>query len=279
MLQPAIPTELVNILRNAQHIAVLTGAGVSAESGVPTFRDAQTGLWARYRPEELATPQAFRRDPRLVWEWYAWRRELVATATPNPGHYALAEMERDCPVFTLITQNVDGLHQRAGSGQRFPVIELHGNIQRTKCFEQNHLIKTWEDSSRVPPLCPRCGSLLRPDVVWFGESLPADALQAAWQAAATCDLFLSIGTSSLVEPAASLPYIALRAGIDVVEINPQPTPLTPHARWVLNGLAGQALPALVSAWRRTESPGEQMKAAPACPPGYKSGIAGIPPPA
>ncbi|HMR65294.1 MAG TPA: NAD-dependent deacylase [Anaerolineae bacterium] len=240
---PSIPPELTEILRSAAHVAVLSGSGVSAESQIPTFRDAQTGLWAKYSPEELATPQAFRRNPKLVWEWYAWRRELVAQAEPNPGHLALAQLERQVPQFTLITQNVDGLHQRAGSRH---VIELHGNITRTKCFEEGELIDTWPPTSAVPPHCPRCGSYLRPDVVWFGEMLPAHAVKAAEQAAQSCDLFLTVGTSALVYPAAALPYTALDRGVPVVEINPNETPFTPFATFVLPGPAGQILPQLVS---------------------------------
>jgi NAD-dependent deacetylase len=241
------PDWLLQLLRQARHVAVLTGAGISAESGVPTFRDAQTGLWERFRPEELASPEAFRRDPRLVWEWYAWRRELVSRASPNAGHFALVELEKRLPTFTLITQNVDGLHQRAGSGLRFPVIELHGNIQRTKCFEEDQIVETWEETGEIPPRCPRCAGLLRPDVVWFGELLPAEALNAALAAAAGCDLFLSVGTSGLVEPAASLPFHALSAHTPVVEINPNPTPLSVLATIVLPGPAGEVLPALVKA--------------------------------
>ena len=241
-----IPAELANILRCAQRLTVLTGAGISAESGVPTFREAQTGLWARFRPEELATPGAYQRDPRLVWEWYAWRRELTAKAQPNPGHLALAEIERHVPHFSLITQNVDGLHQRAGSRQ---VLELHGNIQRVKCMDGNHLVENWDDSGENPPRCPLCGSLLRPDVVWFGENLPVEILQAAWEAAETADIFLSIGTSTLVEPAASLPFTARDHGANIVEINPHETPLTRLAEFSLRARSGIVLPAMVrKAW-------------------------------
>lgn len=238
------PEGLIDALRGAGRIAVLTGAGVSAESGVPTFREAQTGLWAEYDPQQLATPRAFRRDPKLVWEWYAWRRELVADVEPNPGHYALAAMEKQAPTFTLITQNVDGLHQRAGSRQPF---ELHGNITRFKCFAQEHMVESLPETEEVPPRCPRCDSLLRPDVVWFGESLPMAVLQTAVSAAETSDVFFSIGTSALVQPAASLPFTALGAGAVVVEINPNETPLTPRADYVLSGPSGEVLPALVTA--------------------------------
>jgi NAD-dependent deacetylase len=239
-----IPESLVETLRNAQSVAVLTGSGISAESGVPTFRDAQTGLWARYDPMNLATPEAFTRDPRLVWEWYSWRRELVEEASPNPGHEALAELERHVPELVLITQNVDGLHRRAGS-QR--VIELHGNIIRSKCSREGVVVEPRKDDFEVPPTCPRCGALLRPDVVWFGEMLPPEALEAAFEVAQSCDLFFSIGTSSLVQPAASLPFEALRGGVSVVEVNADETPLTRHAEYALRGRAGEVLPALVRA--------------------------------
>ena len=237
---------LVEALRSAQRVTVLTGAGISAESGVPTFRDAQTGLWAKYRPEELATPEAFRHNPKLVWEWYTWRRSLVARAVPNAGHLALVELERRVPSMTLVTQNVDGLHQRAGSQA---VIELHGNINRTKCSREGIVVESRAEAGDAPPRCPQCGGFLRPDVVWFGESLPVHALQAAIEAAGACDLFFSVGTSGVVEPAASLPYEALRHGAQVVEINPDVTQLTAHATFALRGPAGAALPALVrAAW-------------------------------
>lgn len=231
-------------MRHARRLAVLTGAGISAESGVPTFRDAQTGLWANYRPEDLATPGAFRRNPKLVWEWYASRRTRLAQVEPNAGHRALAELERRVPAFTLATQNVDGLHQRAGSRR---VIELHGNITRTKCFAEDTLVEDWPVTGEVPPRCPRCGGWLRPDVVWFGETLPPAALAEATQASRECDLFFSIGTSAVVQPAASLPYEALQRGHSVVEINPDVTALTPEATFPLRGPSGQVLPALLRA--------------------------------
>jgi NAD-dependent deacetylase len=236
--------DLLGALRAARHVAVLTGAGISAESGVPTFRDAQTGLWASFRPEELATPEAFLRNPTMVWEWYAWRRAKVASVAPNPGHVALVELGRRVPTFTLITQNVDGLHQRSGSRQ---VIELHGNITRVKCFDDGLIVESWREDSEVPPRCPRCGGMLRPDVVWFGEMLPAGALEAADAAARACDVFLSVGTSGLVYPAAGLPFSALGAGACVIEVNPDDTPLTPRATHRLRGPSGVWLPALVAA--------------------------------
>jgi NAD-dependent deacetylase len=235
---------LIRKLTSAKSVTVLTGSGVSAESGVPTFRDAQTGLWAKYRPEELATPRAFRRNPRLVWEWYEWRRRLVADARPNPAHLALVEMETLFPRFQLITQNVDGLHHRAGSRN---VVELHGNITRTKCFDEGTIVSSWKDTGDVPPKCPKCGSLLRPDVVWFEEPMPESEMKLAEQASTTCDVFLSVGTSTVVYPAAALPSEALRSGATVVEINPQPTPFTAQAHFALAGAAGVVLPELIAA--------------------------------
>ena len=239
-----ITKALISVLRGARSVAVLTGSGVSAESGVPTFRDAQTGLWARYEPQELATHEAFERDPRLVWEWYEWRRSLVRKAEPNPGHRALAELERRVPSFSLATQNVDGLHHRAGSEN---VLELHGNIMRSKCSVEGLEAEPRADEESVPPPCPGCGAFLRPDVVWFGEALPEDPFAAASAAARSCDVFLSVGTSSLVYPAASLPSEAARSGAVLVEVNPDDTPLTPHVDYALRGRAGEILPALVEA--------------------------------
>ena len=238
------PPELLEALRAARRVVALTGAGVSAESGVPTFRDAQTGLWANFKPEELATPEAFRSAPRRVWEWYAWRRQRVRNVAPNPAHLALVQIEQRVPEFTLVTQNVDGLHQRAGSRR---VIELHGNIFRAKCFEENVVVEQWEETGEGPPGCPRCGGKLRPDVVWFGESLPPKAILAAQGAVENCDVCFSIGTSTVVYPAAELPFAARRAGAKVVEVNPEKTPLTWEASWSLRGLAGQILPELVKA--------------------------------
>ena len=245
-MTPALPDPLLTALRSARHLTVLTGAGISAESGVPTFRDAQTGLWSRYDPTELATARAFQSNPQLVWDWYQWRRDLVAKAAPNAGHLALAQLEARFSQpetrFTLITQNVDGLHQRAGSRN---VIELHGNIWRTKCFTEDQVVEAWPPTDEVPPRCPRCGGPLRPDVVWFGEALPRAGLAKATEAGRTCDFFLSIGTSALVQPAASLPLIALEQGAFVLEINPDETPLTARVSCSLRGPAGKILPELV----------------------------------
>jgi NAD-dependent deacetylase len=236
-----IDPKLIEILRKAQHVVVFTGAGVSAESGVPTFRDAQTGLWAQYSAEELATPEAFLRHPQLVWDWYMWRRELVAQAQPNPAHIAIAQMQRLLPKLTLITQNVDGLHQQAGSTE---VLELHGNISRTKCFSCGVYADSWQDE-RHPPHCVQCDGLLRPDVVWFGESLPADILVAARQAVEQCDVLISVGTSGLVYPAAELPFDAAAHGAIVVQVNPTATPLDGITPFNLQGRAGERLPSLI----------------------------------
>ena len=235
---------MIAALQQASHIAVLTGAGISAESGIPTFREAQTGLYAQYNPQELASPEGFRKNPKLVWEWYSWRRSIVTAANPNPGHKALVAMEQRTPNFTLITQNVDGLHRRAGSQN---VLELHGNMMNTKCSQENTLITGWQNSGTIPPKCPNCGAFLRPDVVWFGENLPALTLQKATQAAISCQVFLSIGTSAIVEPAASLPFLALQHEADVIEVNPEPTPLSKLVAFTLRGAAGIILPELVQA--------------------------------
>lgn len=235
-----IPRELIDRLSRARRVAVLTGAGISAESGIPTFRDALTGLWANYDPQELATPEGFARNPGRVWEWYATRRASIAGVQPNPGHAALAALERHFEQFTLVTQNIDSLHQRAGSRE---VVELHGNLTRVKCSQENVVVRDYpQDES--PPRCP-CGAYLRPDVVWFGEMLPADALARAEAAAEHCEVFFSIGTSALVYPAAELPLRALSAGSTVVEINPERTALTRHAHFALQASSGTVLPLLL----------------------------------
>jgi NAD-dependent deacetylase len=238
------PSDLIRLLRKVERLAVLTGAGVSQESGLRTFRDAQTGLWAQYKPEDLASPQAFARNPKLVWDWYAWRREAVKGVRPNPGHYALVEMESKIPEFTLITQNVDGLHRFAGSRN---VLELHGNIQRVRCADCGTFADTWAEDGESVPACGRCGGLLRPDVVWFGESLPRAELESAVHAARSCQVFLSIGTSGVVQPAASLAHAARNNGSVVAEINAEPTPLTPKVDFALRGRSGEILPQLVEA--------------------------------
>jgi len=219
-------------------VVVLTGAGVSAESGVPTFR-GKHGLWRSFRAEELATPHAFQADPHLVWEWYNWRRELIAPLEPNPAHRMIARFEEYFPQFTLITQNIDGLHQKAGSRN---VIELHGNIWRVRCTREGRVSENREvPLFEIPPKCT-CGALWRPDVVWFGEALPEDALQQAISAASQCQIMLVVGTSAVVQPAASLPIMAKEHGASVIEVNLEPPPITPLADQSLLGPAGEILP-------------------------------------
>jgi NAD-dependent deacetylase len=214
---------------------------VSAESGVPTFRGTD-GLWRQYRAEDLATPEAFLRDPKLVWEWYDWRRQLIARCQPNPAHHVIAALERNAPEFLLITQNVDGLHRKAGS---IRLVELHGNLWRVRCAREGRTTENFEVPLReTPPRC-ECGALLRPDVVWFGEALPADALRKAFDAAQSCEVFLVVGTSAVVQPAASLPMIAREHGAYVVEVNLEPTPLTSLVHESHHGKAGEILPRLL----------------------------------
>ena len=234
---------LLSRLKKARSVAVLTGAGISAESGVPTFRGDE-GLWKKYRPEELANFSAFIRNPKLVWEWYNFRKDLINKVKPNPAHYALAEMEKLFPEFHLITQNVDDLHRRAGSKK---IYELHGNIMRNRCVDCNKYYNADElnfgDYSKLPT-CD-CGGLIRPDVVWYGERLPEDVLRVAFEAAHSCDVFLTIGTSAVVQPAASLPMEALTNGAFVVEINQEPTVITNYVNESILGKAGEVLPELV----------------------------------
>ncbi|RZI43547.1 NAD-dependent deacylase [Herbaspirillum sp. HC18] len=236
--------DLLDKLCRARHIAAFTGAGVSAESGIPTFRDAQTGLWAHYRAEDLATPEAFRRDPVTVWNWYAWRRDLMRNVQPNPAHVAIAQLERLVERVTVITQNVDGLHASAGSSD---IIELHGNIWHNFCSSCGTIVPPAHLTKDIPPLCPHCSGHVRPGVVWFGEALPESAWTRASQVLETADIFFCIGTSSLVEPAASLPRYARSCGRTVIQINPEATSHDEIAQYVLRGKAGEVLPALVQA--------------------------------
>ncbi len=240
-----IPDALLAAIRSAQHICVLTGAGVSAESGVPTFRDAQQGLWAKYDPLQLATPEAYAEDPALVWRWYAWRRELVGEVEPNPGHIALVQLANSVPRLTIVTQNVDGLHQRAGSDD---VLEFHGNIFDNRCFDEGCIVDSVDDGE--PPRCPQCGGLVRPGVVWFGEAIPEQALDASFAAARDCDVFMSVGTSSLVYPAAGLVELARDNGATTVEINPDPTEQASAFDYQLAGKSGAVLPELLESLAR-----------------------------
>lgn len=237
-----LPDAIIERLRSAEAVTVLTGASISAESGIPTFRSANTGLWRNYDPTELATPQAFMRNPQLVWSWYSYRRKIANEAEPNKAHYALVDLEQYYPRFTLITQNVDGLHWRAGSRN---MLELHGNITRVRCFDCAMYADVWEeDEENGPPVCAACGGFLRPDVLWFGEGLPSRELNLAYQAAQSCDIFLCIGTSAMVQPAASLPLMALRKGALVIEINLEDTALSDMVHYSLHGSAGILLPQL-----------------------------------
>ncbi len=260
--------DLLAALRRARRIVVFTGAGVSAESGIPTFRDALSGLWQHRDPMALATPEGFLADPPLVWGWYEWRRLKVRHALPNPGHRAIAELAALRPQLTLITQNVDDLHERAGSPQ---VLHLHGSLHAPRCFDCGSpfdpptdaaatadpaVPKGWRavaldhDGQRLPPPpCPACGGAVRPGVVWFGEDLPPGALEAAITAAEQADLLISVGTSGLVEPAAAIPRVAQRAGAWVLHVNPQPMALSGIRERHLQGSAGEVLPEVVAALR------------------------------
>ncbi|MFE3290334.1 NAD-dependent deacetylase [Rhodococcus sp. NPDC059234] len=244
---------LVDTIRSARRVVVFSGAGMSAESGVPTFRDALTGLWERFDPVELATPQAWARDSALVWAWYQWRAALVRRTAPNPGHRALAEWSRRTPL-TVVTQNVDDLHERAGS---VVAAHLHGSLFAPRCADcgtpadPGFAAAEEFDQQPVeripPPECIRCGGLVRPGVVWFGEELPERDWRAASDAADGCDLMLVVGTSGVVHPAAELPLRAVRSGATVVEINPETTELSDRVTYSWRATAAHALPALVAA--------------------------------
>ena len=232
-------SQLIDILCQTKQIVVLTGAGISAESGIPTFR-GEEGLWKQYRAEDLATPIAFIKDPKLVWEWYDWRRGIIASKKPNAGHKILGRWEKIFPNFILITQNIDGLHQKAGSKN---ILELHGNIWKVRCTEERTITENHDiPLEEIPPHCSDCGALLRPHVVWFGESLSSSVLYKAFQVSSSCEIIFSIGTSAVVQPAASLPRAAAEANAKIVEINPDPTPLTSYADFSFRGKAGEILP-------------------------------------
>ena len=245
-MEPAsgIAHGLIERLGRSSRLVVLTGSGVSSESGIPTFRGDE-GLWRQHRPEDLATWEAFERDPELVWSWYDYRRRIIADAEPNKGHTAIARLEGEFDDFTLVTQNVDGLHERAGSGGP---VELHGNIWRARCTKEHTTVDLPENPLvPIPPKCAQCGALLRPDVVWFGEPLPMEAYEASHQAASTCDAMLVVGTSAVVRPAASLPLVAKHNGAFVVEVNANYTPISALIDATLIGRAGEVLPKLVGA--------------------------------
>ncbi len=241
---------LAKILHDTERVAVLTGAGISAESGIPTFR-GEEGLWKTYRAEELATPSAFHANPTLVWEWYDWRRGIIGSKEPNDGHKVLARWENIFPEFSLITQNIDGLHEKAGSKN---ILELHGNIWRLRCLEEGTIIENYDTPLKeIPPRCSDCNSLLRPHVVWFGESLSSSVIQEAFQSSSSCQIMFVIGTSAVVQPAASLPLTASEAGAKIVEINPDPTPLTSYCDFSFRGKAGEILPMIDNELKRESS--------------------------
>lgn len=240
--------ELLNLILKSKYLVAFTGAGISAESGIPTFRGSN-GLWSKFKPEELATPEAFERDPVKVWSWYRWRMELIARAKPNPAHYTLAELERQNILKCVITQNVDGLHQKAGSRR---VLELHGNIWRVKCTSCNFKGELEKPPEDIPPKCPLCNSLLRPDVVWFGEPLPQKVWEKAVEEALKCDVMLVIGTSGIVMPAALLPRIAWRSGAKIVEVNPEETPITALAHLKIRKPAGKFFNEVLKAITRND---------------------------
>ena len=237
-----IPAALARLLAQVERLVVLTGAGISVESGIPPFRGPE-GLWRTFRPEELATPQAFERNPQLVWEWYDWRRGMITQARPNPGHEALVCLEARVPDFLLLTQNVDGLHRLAGSRQ---LLEIHGSIWEVRCLACGAVREDRRVPLPLPPHCDACGGLLRPNVVWFGESLDPAILRRAEAALTRCQAVLVVGTSAVVQPAASFALRARQSGAHVVEINPDPTPLTAHCDVTLSGKAGEVLPLLLA---------------------------------
>jgi NAD-dependent deacetylase len=236
-----VSDRLKSLLTRNTKVVVLTGAGISAESGVPTFR-GEEGLWKKFRPEELATFDAFMANPELVWEWYEYRRKIINEIKPNPGHSALVDFQKHFDKFDLITQNVDGLHDQAGSRN---IVELHGNIRKNKCIQCAKQYESLEGTIEgVPPKCS-CGGNIRPDVVWFGEMLPQNAINYAFEVSQRCDLFFSVGTSAVVHPAASLPLIAKRSGAFVVEVNLEPTEISHLVDETLLGKSGEILPSLV----------------------------------
>jgi NAD-dependent deacetylase len=229
-------------LHDAKAVVVSTGAGMSKESGIPTFRDAPNALWENYDPQELASPGGFLKNPALVWKWYQDRRAMIAKAEPHPGHFAIAEMAGLFGDFTLITQNIDNLHRRAGSSD---VIEIHGNIFNYKCFDNEHPVSELPDGDDVPPRCS-CGSMIRPAVVWFGEQLPEDRIARSHRALHNCDVILVVGTSGIVVPAAYFPSIAKQEGARVIEVNPEMSQVTHEADIFLQGPAGEVMPKVVA---------------------------------
>ncbi len=248
----SLPGPVIDRLQRAQRVVVLTGGGLARECGVPTLREAHTGRWAEYALNDLATPQAFMRNPRLVWEFYEARRQATEAIQPSPAHYALVDLEQFFPHFTLITQMIDGLHWRSGSRE---LLEMNGCLRRSRCYEAGHVFSEWEDVGELPPRCPDCGSLMRPDVVMFGEGLPEWELRQARQAVAQCDLFLSVGSVAAIEPIATFPFLAKRAGAYLLSIDTEDSMYALMADHVIEAPACDVLPSMVVALR-----GEQERA-------------------
>lgn len=243
MLNGKLPMEEIfpkikKLLESSNKILVLTGAGTSAESGIPTFR-GKDGLWKNFGAEELATPEAFSKNPVVVWEWYNWRREIISKANPNPGHLTLTKWEKIFPSFCLITQNVDGLHRKAGSVK---IIEMHGNIWEMRCTLENKIFFNQNVPLReIPPKCKDCNNVLRPNVVWFGESIPSSVMKKIYEHCSDSDFLFVIGTSAIVYPAAQIPYMVMEKGGKICEINIEETPLTPNVDFFLKGKSGEIL--------------------------------------
>jgi NAD-dependent deacetylase len=237
-----LPDTVLHRLKNARRIVALTGGGMAAESDVPSFREAHSGQWAEFDVSELATEQAFLRNPRLVWEWYEHRRRTAEQAQPSQAHFALVDLEQHYPTFTLITQTIDGLHWRAGSRD---LIELNGCLRRPRCYEAGHVISSWEDVGESPPRCPHCGSILRPGVVLFGEGLPEWELRRARAAVEQCEVFICVGDVGAIEPVASFPFVAKRVGALVLAIDADDSIYTLMADYVIDAPLAEALPELV----------------------------------
>jgi len=254
MVDTAAVQGAVDIIRDARRLVIFTGAGVSKESGIPTFRDALEGVWEQFDPEELGTPQGFKQNPARVWDWFAYRRKAAAQAQPNPGHLALAELTKRYDPSVVITQNVDDLHERAGS---WNTLHLHGSLFRFKCFDNCQgnptpiVLDDLADADASPPKCPHCGGWVRPDVVWFRELLPENILNAAYDWAKNCDVMIVVGTTGLVTPAGHLPPIAREHGAKIIEVNPAYSMITRYADVKLEAPAGEALPLVMQALDKT----------------------------
>lgn len=237
-----LPQAALERLQKARYVVALTGGGIAAESQVPSFREAHTGDWAQYDVSELATQQGFVRNPRLVWQWYDSRRRMADAAQPSPAHYALVDLEQHYPAWTLITQTIDGLHWRAGSRD---LVELNGSLRRGRCFEAGHVFSSWEEEGEIPPICSHCGSMLRPDVVMFGEGLPDSEIKRARRAVEQCDVLLCVGAISAIEPVSSFPFVARRMGALVISVADDDSIYSLLADYVVPEKLSDFLPQLV----------------------------------